>query len=94
MSKKKDYDFFQKHLEEYLSNPIYRDKHAIIADERLQGIYDTFETAYHAAAAHFLPGHFIIQEIVDDRELTNFIFLAFVVEKELFCRPEGAAKQS
>ena len=75
---KKDYDFFQKHLEEYLNNPIYRDKHAIIANERLQGIYDTFETAYHAAAAHFLPGRFIIQEIVDDRELTNFVWKAMV----------------
>ena len=72
----KNYAFFSEHLPEYLSDPIKRGKFAVFCYEKLQGIYDSFESAYSDAYSKFPVGEFIIQQIIDAAEIVGFLWSA------------------
>lgn len=72
----KNYDFFSSHLEEYLGDPIKRNKYAVFCEEEIKGAYDTFEVAYIAACSQFSQDEFIIQQIVDSSDIVEFLWAA------------------
>jgi len=73
----KNYKFFQQQLPDLLSDPLKSGKHVIIYDESIKGIYDTFDAAYRHACAKFISG-FIIQQVVDENKIVNFLSTAVI----------------
>lgn len=75
-AQQKNYDFFLKHLQEYLSSPILKGKFVQIFNEELTGAFDTFEAAYVDACAKLPLGEFIIQQVIDGSETVEFLWSA------------------
>ena len=69
---RKNYIFFRAVLPELLADPLKVEKYAIIHDESIIGIYDTFAAAYRAACLKIQSG-FIIQQIIDDSKIVNIL---------------------
>ena len=74
----RNYQYFQKILPELLSDPLKVDKYAVIHEETVKGLYDTFSAAYRAACSD-LSMDFIVQQVVDEREIVNFLSPAVVL---------------
>ena len=72
-----NYEYFKKQLPDLLSDPLKVGKYAIIHNESIKGLYDTFEAAYREACLKFING-FIIQQIVDDSKIVNYLSPAVV----------------
>jgi hypothetical protein len=75
-AQKENLEYFQENLAEFLKNPIYRHKFAIIANKEITGIFDTFSNAIEEAAPRFCEGEYVIQQIVDENEIINFLYPA------------------
>lgn len=69
----KNYAFFSDHLNEYLENKLLRDKYGVFYGEELQGVYDSFESAFSKACAQYPMGEFIIQQLIDPSEIVEFL---------------------
>jgi len=69
-------NFFQEHLEEWVNNPLHKYKYVIIYDSKLSGIFDTFDAALVDAVAKYPRDAFIIQQVVSEDEVVNFIYSA------------------
>ena len=69
---KQDIAFFDKNLPSWNDDPLFKMKFAVISNEKLQGIYDTFEIALGDAVSKFQIGDFIIQQIISNDEIVNF----------------------
>ena len=69
---RKNYRYFQRILPELLSDPLKVEKYAIIYEESVIGLYDTFATAYRAACAR-ITKDFIIQQIIDESKIVNYL---------------------
>jgi hypothetical protein len=69
-------NFFQENLNELISDPLYKLKQVIIYDNKVVGIFDTFEAALTEAVAKYPRDAFIIQQVVSDDEIVNFIYSA------------------
>ena len=74
----KEYAFFRNNLEEFLNNDLLKGKHVIIADEKIQKTFDTFDAAIDYAIDNFEEGTYIMQEIIDEREIISFTRTAVV----------------
>jgi len=74
---KKNYEYFQKQLPELLDDPLKAGKYVIVHEERIKAIYDTFEAAYSMACQKF-DDSFIIQQIIDERKIVNYLSPAVV----------------
>ena len=72
-----DIKFFYSKLEEMLADPLYRYKFALIHDKKIEGIFDTFENAITDAVARFQPYEFVIQQVISDKETSDFLYSAF-----------------
>ena len=68
----KNYVYFQKILPELLADPLKIDKYAVIYEESVKGLYDTFAAAYRAACLK-ITGDFIVQQIVDESKIVNYL---------------------
>ena len=73
---KENSKYFFDNLKEFIKDPIYKFKFAVIFDKKIVGIYDTSEAAIEEAAAKWPIGEFIIQQIISDDEEINFLFPA------------------
>ena len=73
----KNLQYFKKQLNNWLSDPVYKYKYLIIHGEKVQGAYDKPETAFREAVASLPQGEFIIQQVIDDKEVVNFLSRAF-----------------
>jgi hypothetical protein len=71
-TQKKNYEFFKSNLSNYLSDPLKIDKYAVIYDEKLQGLYDSFEAAYLFACSTG-TNDFVIQQIIDQNATVSFL---------------------
>ena len=71
--KDKNFEFFRKHLKDYLANTVLKGKFVVIADGDLKGAYDTFEAAIKFAATTFPHNEFIVQQVIADEEQINFV---------------------
>lgn len=70
---KKNLEFFRKNLNGFLDDPIYKGKYLIIHGEKVQGLYDTFSTAFENAVPKFPQGEFIIQAVIGENEQISFL---------------------
>jgi hypothetical protein len=75
-AQKENLEYFQENLADFLKNPLYRHKFAIIADKKIAGIFDTFSNAIEEAASRFPQGAFVIQQIIGENEVINFLYPA------------------
>ena len=71
-AQKRNYEFFEKQLSNLLADPLKIGKFAVIYDETVEGIYDTFEIAYKNACTRYIDG-FIVQQIIDERKIVSFL---------------------
>jgi hypothetical protein len=68
-SQKENLRYFQDNLANFLENPIYKHKFAIISDKNIAGIFDTFSNAIEAAASRFSQGEYVIQQIISENDV-------------------------
>jgi hypothetical protein len=68
--------FFQENLGRLLENPLYKLKHVIIYSNEVVGIFDTFEAALTEAVAKYPRDAFVIQQVVSEKEVVNFLYSA------------------
>lgn len=73
----KNYEYFQMILPELLSDPLKADKYVVVHDESIKGLYDTASAAYRAACTNLIEG-FIIQQIIDESKIVNYLSPAVV----------------
>ena len=73
-----NYKFFTSHLQEYLDDPLMKNKYVIISGEKVVGAYDSFGLAYKEACDNYALGEFIIQQVVDTSEIVEFLWSAVV----------------
>jgi hypothetical protein len=67
----KNYAFFKEHLDEYLADPLKKGKYAVILDESLINLFDSFENAYRFACSTG-SREFIVQWIIDRSKTVGF----------------------
>jgi len=70
---KQDIEFFNKNVEEWANNPLFKLKFVVISDKAIRGFYDTFENALEFAAINFSTGEYIIQQILPENEIAGFL---------------------
>jgi len=69
--------FFYKELNNLLENPLFRHKYALIHDQKIEGVFDTFENAITDAVSKFQPCDYVIQQIISHTEVSGFLYSAF-----------------
>jgi len=72
------YKHFQQLLPELLSNPLITGKYAIVCGMAIEGVFDTFEAAYREACCKY-GNDFIVQQIVDERKIANYLSPAVAI---------------
>jgi len=72
-----DLKFFYSKLNELLANALYRHKYALIHDQKIEGVFDTFENAITDAVSKFQPCDYVIQHIISQTETSGFLYSAF-----------------
>ena len=70
---KQDIAYFDENIEAWAKNPLYTLKFVIISEKEIKGFYDTFEAALAAAVKSFAIGEFIIQQIIPENKMVNFL---------------------
>jgi hypothetical protein len=75
-AQKENLGYFHENLADLLANPIYKHKYAIIHNKKMVGIFDTFGNAIEAAAPSLPQGEYIIQQIIGEDEVINFLYPA------------------
>jgi hypothetical protein len=75
-AQKENLRYFQENLVDFLKNPIYKHKFAIISDKKIVGIYDSFNNAIEAAVPSLPQGEYVIQQIIGEDEVINFLYPA------------------
>jgi len=68
----KDIIFFKNSLSDFLTNDLLKHKFVVISNEKLQKSFDTLQSALEYAVENFNKGDYIIQQIIDDKEVINF----------------------
>ena len=72
-----DLKFFYSKLDELLANKLYKYKFALIHDKNIEGFFDTFENAISEAVSRFPPYEFVIQQIISEEDISEFIYPAY-----------------
>jgi hypothetical protein len=75
-AQKENLRYFQENLANFLANPLYKHKFAIISGKEITGIFDTFSNAIEEAASRFPQGEYVIQPIIGENESINFLYPA------------------
>jgi hypothetical protein len=75
-AQKENLRYFQENLADFLNNPLYKHKFVIISDKKIVGIFDTFNNAIEEAASRFPQGEYVIQQIIGEDEVINFLYPA------------------
>jgi hypothetical protein len=75
-AQKENLRYFQENLADFLANPLYKHKFAIIYHKKIDGIFDTFSNAIEEAASRIPQGEYVIQQIIGENEVINFLYPA------------------
>ncbi|MDR2728444.1 MAG: hypothetical protein LBB56_04870 [Chitinispirillales bacterium] len=75
---KRELIFFKDHLTEFLNDDLLKNKYVIISNEKIQNSFDTLELAVTYAVENFQKGDYIIQQIINEDEVINFVKAAIV----------------
>ena len=74
----KNLKFFYDNLSKWLSQIEYRNKHVVISDKKVKGVFDYFSDAFKYAMDKFPSKKFIIQHVIDPEEEVSFIMFASI----------------
>ena len=77
-NQKQDIFFFNENLSKWAADPLLKRKYVVISDQKIQGFFDTFETALGDAVTKFQPKNFVIQQIITRDEIVNYLSPALV----------------
>ena len=72
-AKLKNLEYFKRELPQLLADPLMKDKFVIIHDEKIQSSNDTFQAALRFAVNNFPHSEFVIQHVIDDTKINNFL---------------------
>ena len=70
--------FFKNNLALFLADSSLINRHVVIADEKIQGSFDTLDAALVYAIDNFRKGDYIIQQIINEAGIINFVKAAIV----------------
>jgi hypothetical protein len=73
----KNYEFFKEHLDEFLKDPLKEGKYAVVLDESIFNLFDSFENAYRSACSTG-SRDFIIQQIIGEDKIISFLSSAVI----------------
>jgi hypothetical protein len=74
----KNYLFFKNNLGKLLKDDLHKHKYAVIMGEKIHKYFDTLDNAVVYAVDHLKKGDYIIQQIIDENEVINFVKAAIV----------------
>jgi len=74
-----NYDFFLSKKDELLQDLTKKGKYVVIHEKALVQFFDNFETAFIWAKNEFTDSNFLVQHVIKEEDVTNFIH-------ELQCR--------
>lgn len=77
-SQNKNFRFFEQSLPALLTDPLKQGKYAVIYNESITGIFDSFSAAYGFACAEYADNNFIIQQIIKQEDVVQFLRMAVV----------------
>lgn len=72
-TQKQDLTFFNENIEKWCIDPLYFRKFVIISHEKVEGVYDSFETALTFAASTCGTGEYVIQQVLPRNGTVNFL---------------------
>jgi hypothetical protein len=70
---KENLEFFNENFEKYLADPLLRLKQVVIWNKKIVGVYDTFSSALTYAVGNLPSGEYVIQEIINEKEISSFL---------------------
>ena len=70
--------YFEANINDWLADELKKDKFIVISEDKIRGIFDKIDTAFEFAALNLRPGGYIIQRIVDESKIVNYINPAFI----------------
>ena len=68
-----NYKYFSDHLDGWLDDLAYKGKYVVIYDQKVQQVQDDFASAFQHAISNFPRKEFIIQQVVLESEINNFL---------------------
>ena len=73
-----DLEYFKANLPAFLDNNLLKHKYIVIHDQKIQRSFDTIESAVVYAIENFQRGEYIIQQVVNENEVINFVRAAII----------------
>ena len=74
----RNFQFFERNLPSLLADPLKQGKYAVVYNEAITGIFDSFAAAYGFACAEYADNNFIIQQVIDQSDVVQFLRMAVV----------------
>jgi hypothetical protein len=68
--------YFRDNIEKLMGDPLYKLKFVIIHENKIAGIFDTFDAALTDAVAKYSADEYIIQQVLTDKEVINYLYAA------------------
>jgi hypothetical protein len=65
--------YFRENLGDWLSNPLYKYKYAIVRDDALVGVFDTAGAALTEAVSKSPQIDFVIQQIISEDDVVEYL---------------------
>ena len=74
-----NFEYFLTQKDDLLKDATKEGKFVVVYEKALKGFFETFESAYGWAIDQYTDENFIIQKVVEEKNITNFVY-------ELQCR--------
>lgn len=71
-----NFSYFLKEKTSLLSDPNKKHKFVVVYAKEIKGVFENFEDAHMWSKGEFLDDNFIIQQLIDDGEITDFVYEA------------------
>ena len=68
-----NYKYFTENIDNWLKDLNYKDKYVVIHERKVQQVSADFVKVFEYAVATFPRDEFIIQQIVDENSINNFL---------------------
>lgn len=69
----KDLAYFQKNVMSFMSDDALRFRHLLISGEKIIKAFDGLDQAADYAVLHYEKGEYIIEQVIDENEIVNFM---------------------
>ena len=68
-----NHQYFLENLEKWLKDLAYQGKYVVIYEKEVQQVQDDFTQAFQYAVSHFPREEFIIQQVIAEDSISNFL---------------------